>query len=105
MRGRRGVVDVHGGVRHPGAGGFASTGVEGGRQGMVAIERIDATTIDRLAPLAAEADAAGFRALARLVDDWDAGRNRFDRPGEALFIATDGGAVVGVCGLNIEPYL
>src|SRR5439155_16415461 len=27
------------------------------------------------------------------------------RPGEALFLATDDRAVVGVCGLTIDPYL
>jgi hypothetical protein len=31
--------------------------------------------------------------------------NRFSRPGEALLIAERGGRWVGVCGLNVDPYL
>ena len=72
---------------------------------MIAIERIDSLPIDRLVALATEAEATGFRGLSRLFSEWQAGGNRFDQPGEALFIATDNGGVVGVCGLNREPYL
>ncbi|PYN03818.1 MAG: GNAT family N-acetyltransferase, partial [Candidatus Rokuibacteriota bacterium] len=35
---------------------------------------------------------------------WAAGVNHFDRPGEALFVARDGERVIGVGGLNIDPY-
>ena len=72
---------------------------------MIAIERIDSLPIDRLVALATEAEATGFRGLSRLFSEWQAGGNRFDQPGEALFIATDNGRVVGVCGLNRDPYL
>jgi len=72
---------------------------------MIAIERIDCLPIDRLEPLVAQAAATGFQALARLQDEWQSGRNRFDQPGEAIFIATDNGLVVGICGLNRDPYL
>ena len=54
--------------------------------------------------LEAESERAGFRFLRRLVTEWDAGGNRFTRPGEALFAAVCGGRVVGVCGLNADPY-
>ena len=53
----------------------------------------------------AQAAATGFQALARLQTEWQSGRNRFDQPGEAIFIATDNGLVVGICGLNRDPYL
>src|SRR4051794_11823181 len=72
---------------------------------MATIERVETLPLDRMDPLVAEADARGFRALARLVDGWRSGRNRFDRPGEALFLAREDGTVVGVCGLNVDPYL
>jgi GNAT superfamily N-acetyltransferase len=72
---------------------------------MIAIERIESLPIDRLGALAMEAEATGFRGLSRLLGEWQSGRNRFDRPGETLFIATDHGCVVGVCGLNRDPYL
>lgn len=32
------------------------------------------------------------------------GTNRFDRPGEALLGAWADGRLVGVCGLNVDPY-
>jgi GNAT superfamily N-acetyltransferase len=54
--------------------------------------------------LIAESSALGFRFLRRLADEWYAGTNRFDGPGEALFMATCNRTVVGVCGLNIDPY-
>ena len=72
---------------------------------MIAIERIERLPIDRLNRLVHEAAAAGFHALSRLVAEWQLGRNRFDQSGEAIFIATDNENIVGVCGLNLDPYL
>jgi len=72
---------------------------------MIAIERSDTLPIDRLNALVMEADATGFHGLVRLVEDWRSGLNRFNKPGEAVFIATDNGRVVGVCGLNRDHYL
>ena len=72
---------------------------------MIVIERINSLPIDRLSALVTEADATGFHALSRLLTEWRSGFNRFNKPGEALLIATDNGHVVGVCGLNRDPYL
>lgn len=58
----------------------------------------------RLAPLIAESEREGHRHLARLRDEWLAGENRFDLPGEALFVAEIEDEIVGVCGLNRDPY-
>jgi GNAT superfamily N-acetyltransferase len=69
------------------------------------IKRIESLPIDRLNPLVTEAAATGFQGLVRLVDEWRCRRNRFDQPGEAIFIAVDHGQVVGVCGLNRDLYL
>jgi GNAT superfamily N-acetyltransferase len=71
---------------------------------MIALERIDSLPIGQVGALATEAEATGFHGLSRLLSEWQAGRNRFDHPGEALFIATDRGCAVGVCGLNRDPY-
>ena len=60
---------------------------------------------DRLAVLLAESEASGYRFVRRLVDEWERGVNRFARPGEALFAAESGGQIVGICGLNVDPYL
>ena len=43
-------------------------------------------------------------ALRGCHEEWRTGTNRFDRPDEALFGAWAKGQLVGVCGLNIDPY-
>jgi GNAT superfamily N-acetyltransferase len=45
-----------------------------------------------------------LRFVKRLCDDWAAGINRFDKPGEGLLVALDGARVVAVCGLNRDPF-
>jgi GNAT superfamily N-acetyltransferase len=47
-----------------------------------------------------------FGAVGVLRDQWLDGSNRFGGPGEALLEArTNEGGLLGVCGLNIDPYL
>lgn len=70
----------------------------------VVVERLATSPVERLAPLLVESEAAGLRLLRRLVDEWTDGTTRFDRPGEALFVARIGAEVVGVCGLSVDPY-
>jgi len=55
--------------------------------------------------LVTESEQAGMSLVRRLVDEWRDGSNRFDRPGEAVFGAWVEGRLVGVCGLNIDPYV
>lgn len=57
-----------------------------------------------LASLAAAAQAEGHGMLDRLTVDFDTGANRFDLTGEALFAAERSGGLVGIGGLNIDPY-
>jgi GNAT superfamily N-acetyltransferase len=54
--------------------------------------------------LVSDSERAGLEFVRRLVEDWASGANRFDRPGEAFFIARLDGSLVGVCGLNVDPY-
>ncbi|HJV57769.1 MAG TPA: GNAT family N-acetyltransferase [Methylomirabilota bacterium] len=68
------------------------------------IERVSDAPTDRLAALLAESEQQGFRFVRRLVQEWESGDNRFDRPGEALFVARVGVDVVGVCGLSVDSY-
>jgi GNAT superfamily N-acetyltransferase len=70
----------------------------------VAVDPVRALPLDDLAPLVAESEREGWRFVRRLVDEWVAGTNRFDRPGEALFVAWLGESIIGVCGLNADPY-
>ena len=47
----------------------------------------------------------GHGFLKRFKENWEAGENRFDRPGETHVVAVEGMRPVGICGLNIDPYL
>ena len=69
------------------------------------IERLTGLLPSGLEAVLAESEQAGSRLVRRLVDEWTTGANRFDRPGEALFTARIGGRLVGVCGLNVDPYV
>ena len=69
------------------------------------IDRLRDHLPDGLAALLADDERAGTRFIRRLVDEWASGANRFDRPGEALFGAWAGEDLVGVCGLNVDPYV
>ena len=57
-----------------------------------------------LAPLVAESEREGFQFLRRLVDDYDAGRVRFDGPGETLLGAYRGSELIAVGGVTVDPY-
>ena len=46
-----------------------------------------------------------FDFMRRLIDDYTSGANRFDQTGEALFGAFANRQLIGVCGLNRDPYL
>ncbi|GAB1539767.1 GNAT family N-acetyltransferase [Scytonema sp. NUACC21] len=70
----------------------------------VSIQRLQNFPFDCFKDMIAESLDMGFMAVQRLADDWVSGANRFDRHGEALFIAKGGGSIIGVCGLNIDPY-
>jgi GNAT superfamily N-acetyltransferase len=90
----------------PGARRWGEMGLDDSESlaGEVSISRLHDLGPDRLAELVTESEEAGFRFLRRLVDDWESGSNRFDQPGEALLAAVLGGRIVGVCGLNWDPY-
>jgi GNAT superfamily N-acetyltransferase len=60
--------------------------------------------IGQLHALVAEANEEGLLFLNRLVDDWRSGANWFDQIGEALFLAYRQHKLLGVCGLNVDPY-
>ncbi len=57
------------------------------------------------AEMLAESEAASYRFLRRVADEWASGANRFSGSGEDLLIAKCSGRWVGICGLSIDPYL
>ena len=69
------------------------------------ISRVTDLSRDLIAELLIESEASGYRFLRRVNDEWASGANRFTQPGEALLGAEIGGRLVGICGLNVDPYL
>lgn len=69
------------------------------------IVRVSPTDSLDLALLAEAARSEGYRFVDRAHIDWLSGVDRFDSPGEGLFLARGRTANVGMCGLNIDPYL
>lgn len=68
------------------------------------IERVSELAPGCLDALLAESEQTGSQIVRRLVDEWASGANRFDRAGEGLFAVRIEGRLVGVCGLNLDPY-
>jgi GNAT superfamily N-acetyltransferase len=62
------------------------------------------TSLDDVEPLLVEAEQQGFEFMRRLVEEWAAGANRFDHRGECLLGAFSGSQLVGIAGLNRDPY-
>ena len=54
--------------------------------------------------LISEARLEGHHFVDRMVRNWANGINRFERPGEAHLAAFQGDQVVGIGGLNVDPY-
>jgi len=68
------------------------------------IERVIGSPAGMLDALLVDSERQGSRIVRRIIDEWAAGTNRFDRPGEALFTARLDDRLIGVCGLNVDPY-
>jgi GNAT superfamily N-acetyltransferase len=54
--------------------------------------------------LVEESLSQGFRFLERLISEYHSGLNRFNLPGEALLTASVQGVIIGIGGLNRDPY-
>ncbi len=68
------------------------------------IERISNLPHDLDREVGPAAAQEGFRPIELLQREWALGTNRFGKPGEALYAARSQGRLVGVCGLNRDPY-
>jgi ribosomal protein S18 acetylase RimI-like enzyme len=69
------------------------------------IEPIRELQEDTLKHLLFASEAEGFKFVRRVIDQWRSRANRFDDPGEWLVTARVEGAVVGICGLMLDPYV
>jgi GNAT superfamily N-acetyltransferase len=70
---------------------------------MILIQKIKlpATGMEQLH---AEAKEEGYDFIDTLVDEWASGTNRFNAPGEILCGHLEGGLLVAVGGLTIDPF-
>ncbi|AIE86562.1 hypothetical protein [Fimbriimonas ginsengisoli] len=66
---------------------------------MIEIRPIWSLDSEAIQPLVEASLSEGYRFVQRLVDEWQTGINRFDKPGEALFGAYRNNRLVGVGGL------
>lgn len=72
----------------------------------VVIKKIESNLpVAALDDLRAASTAEGFGMVRDLIDHWNDNTNTFNKPGEAFFVAEDGGRIVGIGGRNIDPYL
>jgi len=90
------MTEPGGCVHRPPGGGIASD--------PAFIDKLQDVSPDRVGDLLVDSEAAGSRIVRRLMDEWADGTNRFEWPGESLFAAWVVGRLVGVCGLNVDPY-
>jgi GNAT superfamily N-acetyltransferase len=70
----------------------------------IAIARISEFESESINHLAEESLSQGFRFVARLIREYRSGLNCFDHSGEVLLTASAKGAVIGIGGLNRDPY-
>lgn len=59
---------------------------------------------DQVRPLLMASETEGFAFLRRVVNEWEAGANRFAGEGEALLGCFLDGRLVAICGLMRDPY-
>lgn len=69
------------------------------------IERVNYLEQYNLNLLLEESISEGYKFVQKLLEEYMVGSNRFNRLGETLFVALIDEEVIGICGLNIDPYL
>ena len=68
------------------------------------IKRINTFPCSGFENLLVNSQDEGFRFLQRLLNDWEAGINRFDQPGEGLFQMIHEDELIGIGGINRDPF-
>jgi GNAT superfamily N-acetyltransferase len=69
---------------------------------MVAITDANYLLIESLVD---ESKQEGFEFVQRTIDDWNSGANRFRQAGEGFWGLVSGAGLIGMGGLNIDPYV
>jgi GNAT superfamily N-acetyltransferase len=65
------------------------------------VSELPTDIVDALVP---SSNREGFEPINWLQKDWRSGKNKFAKPGEALYVARSDDRLVGVCGVNRDPY-
>jgi len=60
---------------------------------------------DEIDPMMSQANEQGFALVRRLKENWSSGFNRFELPGELFLGAYASNRLVGIGGLNRDPYV
>ncbi|MGP4040951.1 GNAT family N-acetyltransferase [Gracilibacillus sp. D59] len=71
----------------------------------IKIERVTSLEQYKLDLLIDDSLSEGYKFIKRLVDEYTVGSNQFDKKGESLYVAKVDDEVIGIGGLNIDPYL
>jgi GNAT superfamily N-acetyltransferase len=69
------------------------------------IAQIERVKFEELEPLLKESLAEGYTLIEKLWNEYQAGTNRFDSPGAALLGVYQGGHLIGIGGVQADPYL
>lgn len=68
------------------------------------ISSVQHLKVEQLEPLVLQSEQEGFRHLRRLVNEYEAGENTFSQKGEGLYFAKEDEQIIGVIGLNQDPF-
>jgi N-acetylglutamate synthase-like GNAT family acetyltransferase len=71
----------------------------------IVINRLDGLPPDISFELLQASIRENFSPIQWLIDRWKDGQNQFSLPGEALYEARDGDQLIGICGINQDPYV
>jgi ribosomal protein S18 acetylase RimI-like enzyme len=71
----------------------------------IEIQKIEQLDFNELANLIDQSVEEGYHFMLRLKKEYINGENRFSKDGEAFFVAKSAGNIIGVSGLNQDPYL
>ncbi|XHX80612.1 MAG: GNAT family N-acetyltransferase [Stenomitos frigidus ULC029] len=71
---------------------------------VIKITRLSKTELGLIDHLVEESLSQELRFVERLIREYRSGLNCFDQPGEILLKASVQGAVIGIGGLNRDPY-
>ncbi len=70
----------------------------------IEIKNTNELSLTELKPLLEDSRNQDIVFVDLLVNEWIAKINCFNQEGEVLLLAKDDGKIVGLCGLNIDPY-